>query len=180
MLCLPWRTLARSLRATRRQSLCLKSHTTRWEWRWPGACPAEGGTSPFMSQTWMPTAWLGRRAPSAKVDDQRLDPFCQSPELIILELQGRRSGIVLQGKSCFGSIFSHFDDKVSLLWGLDHFAVWWKHYTGNDWWTFKESFFITKFIHPAEKRGAADPVRCSANCLMLTSTKTLSDISVAH
>lgn len=76
VLCLSWRTLARSLRATRRQSLWLKSHTTLWEWQWPGACPAEGGTFPFMSQTWMPTVWLERRAPSAKVNNQRLDPFC--------------------------------------------------------------------------------------------------------
>lgn len=75
-LCLPWRTLARSLRATRRRSLWLKSHMTLWEWRWPGACPAEGGTFPFMSQTWTLTAWLERRAPSAKVSDHRLEPFC--------------------------------------------------------------------------------------------------------
>lgn len=31
-----------------------------------------------------------------------------------------------------------------------------------------------------QRDGAADPGRCSANCLMLTSTKTQSDISVAH
>lgn len=65
--CLPWRTRARSLRATRRPLRWLKSRTTLWEWRWPGACPAVGGTFPFMSQTWTLTAWSERRDPSAKV-----------------------------------------------------------------------------------------------------------------